>query len=159
MPIENFPNYEVSNCGKVRNTKTLRVLKPKSGHEYARVTLYNKNGAFDKSIHRLVAETFMLDDYDETLDVNHKDGFKYNSDVNNLEWCTRSENLRHAFRTGLKKPSGPNGVQKIRIVETGDVYNSIRACARSINGSQAHISRCLNGERETHKGYHFERVV
>lgn len=55
----------------------------------------------DVYIHRLVAECFIPNHagFDE---INHKDGNKANNSVENLEWCTRSENNRHAFQTGLR---------------------------------------------------------
>ena len=158
VKIQDFPKYEVNRHGQIRNAKTNRILKPKNGHDYPTVTLYNHEGASDKKIHRVVAETFH-DNTDPSLDVNHKDGCKTNSSADNLEWCTRSENIKHAYNTGLKKPSGPHEIHKVRIVETGEIYESARECARIIGGSQAHISRCLTGERRTHMGYHFERAT
>lgn len=158
LSIQNYPKYEVSNTGFIRNAKTQRVLKPRFGHEYDSVSLYNDSGRIDKLVHRAVAETFIPSD-NRDLDVNHVDGNKHNNHIGNLEWCTRSENLRHAYRTGLKKPSGPHDIHRVRIVETGAIYNSAKECARDINGSQAHISRCLNGTYKQYRGYHFERVL
>lgn len=157
-PIANFQRYEVSDFGEIRNTKTGRILKERNGHEYPTVTLYNQDGPRDVRIHKVVAETFYDGDH-SGMDVNHKDGCKNNNNISNLEWCTRSENLKHAYKTGLKSPSGPYEIQKVKIVETGEIYESLRECARNIGGSQSHISRCLTGERRTHKGYHFERVI
>lgn len=55
-------------------------------------------------MHRIVAKTFY--DADTTrMDVNHIDGDKSNNSLGNLEWCTRKENIRHAFINGLKYPS------------------------------------------------------
>ena len=47
---------------------------------------------------------------------------------------------------------------KIRIVETGEVFDSITDCAEHINGSTGTIHHVLTGQRNTHKGYHFELV-
>lgn len=55
----------------------------------------------DAYIHRLVAEAF-CDNPRGCSEVNHKDGNKQNNNASNLEWCTRSENNRHAFQTGLR---------------------------------------------------------
>lgn len=152
--VADFPNYEVGDLGHIRNVKTKRILKPRNGHEYPRVTLYNQNGPADKQVHRLVARAF-CSGYREGLDVNHKDGCKHNNNADNLEWCTRSENLRHAYGSGLKKPSGPYDIREIMVAETGEKYRSIRECARAIGGDEAPISRCLTGKQKTHKGYHF----
>lgn len=153
--INDYPNYEVNNAGEVRNVKTNKVLKPRpSTKGYDRVSLYNKDGQRDAYIHRLVAQYF-CDGYSNDLDVNHKNGHKTTNRSDNLEWCTRSENIRHAYETHLREPSGPHPIRKVKVVETGEIYNSARECARAIGGSQAHVSRCLNGEYSQHKGYHF----
>jgi len=51
-------------------------------------------------IHRWLAENFIPNPYNLPC-VNHKDGDKWNNELNNLEWCTYSENIQHAFDTGL----------------------------------------------------------
>lgn len=64
---------------------------------YLRGTISGK----DVYIHRLVAEAF-CENPRGCKEVNHKDGNKQNNNADNLEWCTRSENNRHAFQTGLR---------------------------------------------------------
>lgn len=100
-------------------------------------------------VHRLVAETFIEKPSNKDY-VNHKDGDKLNNCVDNLEWCTRSENMQHAFSTGLRK------TERIRIVETGDVFDSATDCARSIGGTLSGIHDCKTGRQKQHRGYSFE---
>jgi hypothetical protein len=85
-------------------------------HGYARVKI-TFDGRKDHrlvSLHRLVANAFIPNPYNKP-DVNHKDGNKSNNDVSNLEWCTKTENIRHAIDTGLKKPvyGEKHGMSKI----------------------------------------------
>lgn len=54
-------------------------------------------------VHRVVAETFLTNSETYGLDVNHIDGNKKNNHISNLEWCTRSHNIRHAHTLGLNK--------------------------------------------------------
>lgn len=113
--IEEYPNYEVSNLGRVRTTKyysnaqkkyydRILVLKQKTNRwGYNHVGLSNKNGRKSKIIHRLVAQAF-ISNPNNYLEINHKDGNKQNNCVDNLEWCNRSYNILHAYKIGLKKP-------------------------------------------------------
>ena len=102
LDIRDEDKYEVSNLGNVRNKKTGRILKPQLNRSngYQRVNMHGKH----KYIHRLVADTFFEGDHGN-LDVNHIDGNKQNNWLSNLEWCTRKENIQHAFINGLKYPS------------------------------------------------------
>jgi hypothetical protein len=101
QPIPGYPNYEISNFGRVFNARHNRFLKPfiKFGYEY--VTLYYKNEQKDVRVHRLVALAF-IPVRENAPEVNHDDGDKEYNYVENLEWSTRSENMLHAFRIGLK---------------------------------------------------------
>lgn len=77
-------------------------------HGYMRVTIYGK----DEYVHRLVANYFVPNPngYSE---VNHIDGNKENNCADNLEWCTRSQNNRHAFQTGLRSYEELRAIAKL----------------------------------------------
>ena len=93
--------YEVSNFGIVRNKKSKKIIKPfNNGLGYLTVGFWINNNTFKKRfyVHRLVAMAFIENPFNKT-EINHKDGNKQNNNINNLEWTTRSENLKHNFRT------------------------------------------------------------
>lgn len=86
-------------------TDTAHKLKPGlNGAGYLFVRLNCK----PYRLHRLVAEYFVKNEYNKPC-VNHIDGNKLNNDASNLEWCTQSENMKHAFDTGLKIPANLKG--------------------------------------------------
>lgn len=100
--IPGFKDYFVSNLGRVkRNNK--QIIKPeKTNRGYYRITLCNNNSTTRKSIHRLVAISFIKNPANKPH-VNHINGIKKDNRSENLEWVTQSENQIHAFKTGLQK--------------------------------------------------------
>lgn len=96
--IKDFPNYLVSDKGRVMNKNTKRLLKPENRNGYLSVNLWSKNKGHHKLIHRLVYYSFAEDGNDDldTFVINHTDGDKSNNRLDNLEKITKSENNLHA---------------------------------------------------------------
>lgn len=158
LPIKDFSDYEISSEGRVRHIRFNRLLKVNNSGEYPIIGLNKHGKRYFKKIHRLVAEAFYDIERLDGMEVNHYDGHKHNSHISNLEWTTRSQNVKHAYATGLKKPSGPHPIRKIIIIETGQIFNSAHDCAIHIHGDFSTVCKCLrkNTKNQTHKGYHFE---
>lgn len=143
--------YEVSNLGNVRNAKTNSILC-KSIDRYCGVKLSKNNIKKFKSIHRLVAESF-IPNPNNLPQVNHIDGNKLNNCVNNLEWCTRSENMKHAYKFGLEKPTKISPVLQFTIDGSFiKKYQSIKE-AQKYNKNCSKIGACCQGMRKTAGGY------
>lgn len=111
--------YSVSPEGDIYSYKTLPPVKMKAtapfnharqSYMYPLVNL-SSNGVFmTKTIHRLVAEAFIQKEEGKEY-VNHIDGDKSNNRVENLEWCTASENTKHAIESGLSTKERPIGTK------------------------------------------------
>lgn len=96
--------YEISNKGRIWSNISGRHLRITRGtRRYGQVVLYRSGESKSYLAHRLVAGHFLRKPSDKEM-VNHKDGNRFNNDVRNLEWVTPSENVQHAFDTGLKDP-------------------------------------------------------
>lgn len=168
--INGFENYSISSEGRIRNDKRNSLKSQRvNSNGYSITSIYNEGEASTFRVHRLVAEAFIDNPYNKP-EINHLDGNKLNNNVDNLEWCTKSENMIHAYDTGLEShhatygmlgKSNPNAGRKgtpIRIVETGEEFDSIKSCAEAINGTQRGICDALHGWTKSHRGYRFELI-
>ena len=112
-------------------------------------------------VHRLVAEYFLSNPDKQRNFVNHLDGDKLNNNVSNLEWCTRQENVQHAYETGLLVPTMENLVRFDRKpvirIEDGKWFSGVTEAANQMGVCEAAMSKCLNkGLSATCCGYHWK---
>ena len=152
--IPSFPVYSASNYGRIRNNGTGRIMHVYVGTRgYLTLSLRRDNKQVQQLVHRLVAEAFLGGPH-PGLDVNHIDGDKTNNSIENLEWCTREENVRHAVRNVIRP--GPRR-KAVRLAETGMEFESIRACANYLGVDVSSVSWALKHSGVFH-GYHVEYV-
>ena len=145
--------YAVTSCGKVWSYRRNRFLKVRNkGDGYVKVTLTDRNGkAKDRSIHRLVAETY-IPNPDKLPEVNHKNEDRAKNNVQNLEWCTRQYNTNYGTRASkFIKTVGKDVV----CLETGISYESAGVAGRALGIHISTISRAIRCPNYTAKGYHW----
>lgn len=161
--IVDFPNYEISTKGNIRTkqycdkkghirqSKLLNKQINNCGYEY--VILSNE---FVKhktlTVHRLAAKTF-LDDYYDTLDVNHINGIKTDNRICNLEMVTHNENIKKRYEIG-------NDGNNYKEVEQFDLdgnyiatYKSSYEAERMTGIGRTCIGGCCRNEHHTAGGY------
>lgn len=148
LPIEGFPNYLISNLGRVYSKTSSKIIKAKqvSGKKYFHVGLYIEGKQLWNYVHRLVAKAF-IPNPDGLTEVNHKDEDPSNNIVNNLEWVNHKENIRYSTAIPVKATD----------VVTGGVliYPSMRAAEKDGFNSRL-IGLTCKGTHSQHKGYFWQ---
>lgn len=106
--------YKVSNLGRVYDCKKNKFANQYIAYEkYVSVSLRTIYGCKNILLHRLMMLCFYPIEHPELFQVNHKDGDKTKNYLYNLEWCTRSENIIHAYNNGLCKVGEQNSLTTI----------------------------------------------
>lgn len=146
--------YKISSEGFIISLFTHKRLFEKivSGG-YVQVRLCNGFGEHKyKSVHRLIALHF-LPNPDNLIDVNHKDGIKTNNQLENLEWCSHSENMLHCYNV-IKTRIGI-GKKKIQCLNTDTkevtFFESISEAAQILDISRKIINDSLKENKEVQK--------
>ena len=131
-------NYEITPFGLVINKKTARVLKPDTSNGYASVVLSNCGHKKKFLIHRLVAQIYLPNPENKPC-VNHKNGIKIDNSVQNLEWCTYSENEKHShYVLGKKIVHSEETKHKMSLKAKGrDTKKAVEASAKKRKGIPA----------------------
>ena len=175
-PIKGYEHYLISKCGtKVFNTKTNKYLfisnrEKTTDNTYKVVTLKIGNIYKKFYIHRLVADTYIENEYNLPI-INHKDGDKSNNHYLNLEWCTYSHNLSHAYKLGAKifTEKQRNGLNKVHENEityikvintlTGEIFKSITEASKSINTHKTVLARKLRGKTKNNTSMQYYKPL
>lgn len=155
--------YEVSNTGEIRSIarKGTRggILTQSTSNQkhYAHVLLTKGCKCKTTSVHRIVAQAW-LPNPEHKDQVNHIDGNKLNNNVENLEWATAYENIRHAFRTGLKDMSAAieANKRKVAAITRGKIvaiYDSVQDAERATGASNQNIIKVCQGKRKHAGGF------
>lgn len=158
--IENFTNYEISNLGRVRNTKTGKIrklVKDKDGYFVVGIRLNGKIKML--KLHRLVAQAF-IPNPNNYLIVNHKDENKSNNNVENLEWCTIEYNNSYGTRIERSRISQLNNPDKSKLVYQYDLrgnfineFPSTKEVFRSTGICRPNVVACCNGRLKSAGGF------
>ena len=172
IPVVDYEGlYEVSNLGNVRSLD--RKIISKSGAVmifygkqirkrilrggYVSVELNKNSHGKTFNIHRLVASAF-IPNPENKPQVNHINSIRTDNRVENLEWCTNSENQKYAFKFGFQ-----NSNHRIRPVYQMDdqgkiiaLFESATMAAKHLGGNQAKISACALGKRKHTVGYRWQ---
>jgi len=162
-PIDDYPNYNVSNLGNIKNINTNKVLKINCKDGYNNISLSQKENRKSFKVHRLVALAF-IENPENKSDVNHKDKNKLNNNVSNLEWMTRKENNIHRCKDLIITTNKNKPIYRIdkNTDEILEKYNSIEDAAlwafnneltKNTHNGRNSIGNCITGLSKISYGF------
>lgn len=169
--VKNYEGiYQISNLGRIKSLSRVfiqkngiekrikeRILKQvKDSKGYYFVGLHKNSQILQYRVHRLIAEYFIPNEYNKPH-INHKNGIKTDNQINNLEWCTVSENNQHAYTNNgrispMKNKKGilnKNSKPVFQYNKNGDYINEFNAIAdasRITKIQQSDIAACCRGK-------------
>lgn len=172
--IEEHEGYQISSFGRVKNKKG-KILNPcDNGKGYLTVCLWKGNTYKHKYIHRLVAEAF-LPNHENKPCIDHINTIRTDNRVENLRWCTYSENLMNPITNkrssethreiyqgscnpnyGNRGKSNPISIPILQLDLFGNIINlwyGAKEAERECGFDASTITKCCKGKKLTHKGF------
>ena len=150
-PVKGYEGlYEVSNMGRVKSlhaSQSIIMKQATKNDGYVQVNLSKDGVPSKKYVHRLVATAFVRNPNNYEF-VNHKDGNKKNNTVDNLEWCTSSYNMRHAYRNGLT--NGDVQKKSVILYKRCNEYKSITEAAKALSVPLYTLSKAIHRNTSIH---------
>lgn len=151
--LEEYPGYEVSDQGRIRNARTGRILRvTDNGSNCMIVNLRRYGRAHVCQVRWLVARQFLDIPYDLDSIPQHINGDYRDCRKSNLEWMSRSD---VHWRLYQKSQGADPDNRPIEILDTGEEYRNIFECAKAIGGYAKLIHRTMYNHGYTYKGYQF----
>ena len=148
VPIKDFPNYYISNWGRVysakrEKNKTTSILTPQPNSAgYLQVMLCKDSKVYNRLVHRLVAQAF-IPNPDNLSEVNHLDEDKTNNTVYNLEWSSHKDNIRYSH------------CKPIIDLTTGIIYLGTADASRALNVHRTTVCSRLKDSKGRYKNHQF----
>lgn len=158
-PVKDYENfYIVSSFGRIKNIKTNKILKPWITQGYCHLRLCKNGKCIQYGVHKIVCESF-IGKIKKHHQINHKNCIKNDNKIQNLEYVTHKQNIRHARINGLLR--GPLGerqhMSKLKekdIISIRNLYQkklfSQLVLSKKFNVHQSNISYIVNKKSWRH---------
>lgn len=149
---EDVEGYFLCRDGKIWSEKQNHFLKLNVNGGYYSQTIQHRGTRCSFRVHKQIAQAFIPNPNNYDI-VNHKNGNRLDNDVENLEWCTQSTNIKHAHENGLIKvhirPVVQYDIKGKKIAE----YKSIKDASKNTGVRRSDISTACLGRQQTTSGF------
>lgn len=144
----------------IYNARTRMKVTPYVGTDgYYAVSRRRADGStYHIRVHTLLAHCFIPNPNNYKY-INHIDSNKLNNNLNNLEWCTNSYNVKHGWDSGNRTHKNKTKVKAVDSVGNEYYFNSIRECGKFLHVDRHKVARILKGEIPNHYEYDFDYVM
>ncbi len=154
-PIEDFPGYEVSDQGNVRNASNLYCLGVyDNGGGYLQVVMRKEGRNAARAVHRLVANAFHGEEPRDYIPV-HIDGDKTNNTIENLTWKPRWFSMK---QNKQKRQEYPKDSRKIHMHKTNQIFDNALECAEAIGGLEEMVLIAAQSANTRYMGSDFSFI-
>ena len=160
--MKEYKNYLIYEDGRIYSKRYKKFLTPKKNWDgYHRIQIWENNKCHMVGWHRIIAETF-IPNPDNKPFVNHKNGIKTDNRVENLEWVTQKENIKHAWQNGLSK-SQMNNYKTSKKIDCYDLflnfiktYSQTMEIERELGIKHSNVSYSCKNKTCVNKSYYFK---
>ena len=166
--INKYNGYYISKCGKIlsiRQNKFKYLSLNTDKDVYRTIVLYKNQRPITLKLHRLIAKMFIINP-DKQPCVNHINGIKYDNTIDNLEWCTIKQNVKHSFdKLGRKShwygkrnqelPQSKYVVQLDKSMDIVQIWECSKEVERQLGYSANFIRSCCNKKKHHKTAYGF----
>ena len=159
LPCHHFPRHHISSLGRIVDTEFNEEVPQSYSRGELRAILKYGPDEFRGAIWQMMYATFWQEGWGIDVTVAYRDGDPKNLSIFNLLFEKDGKPLIYVLdgETGLWRRKRKMA-RRVRVLETGDIYNSVTELATAIDGYKNTIYMCLRGSQDSHKGLHFEWV-
>ncbi len=158
MRCHHFPNYKISSLGRIQDTEFDEMVTLANVRSEPRANLKYGPDEFKGFVWQMMYATFWRAGWGIDVTISYRDGDSKNTSIFNLLFSKDGKPLLYQLNSvsGFWEKRRGSSAGRVRVVETGEIFDSVADVARAVGGYPNAIYMCLRGAQMTAKGLHYE---